>query len=85
MNGQTIWTRYYSPREFIREWIGRDGDWAVEYYEALSLFVPPPYLETLPKSHPRLFQRLVSLDRITARWPVARSMGDHFLVVLRRR
>jgi SAM-dependent methyltransferase len=85
MNGETIWTRYFSPRQFAREWIGDDGDWTVEYYESLSLFVPPPYLDSLPSTHPRLFDRLVSIDRITARWPLFRGMGDHFLVVLRRR
>ena len=85
MNGQTIWTRYFSPGEFVREWMGNDRDWTVDYYEALSLFVPPPYLETASRDHPRLFRSLVAIDRRTARWPVLRTMGDHFLVVLRRR
>jgi SAM-dependent methyltransferase len=85
MNGHTIWTRYFSPREFVREWIGTDGDWELDHYEALSLFVPPPYLEAVSQRHPRLFGALVEIDRRTARWPVARAMGDHFLVVLRRR
>ena len=85
MNGHTIWTRYFTPREFVREWIGTDGDWALEHYEALSLFVPPPYMDKMAERHPKLFRRLVSIDRRTAEWPVMRSMGDHFLVVLHRR
>jgi SAM-dependent methyltransferase len=85
MNGHTIWTRYFTPREFVREWMGSDHDWELDRYEAFSLFVPPPYLEAVAQKHPRLFRALVSLDRRTARLPVVRAMGDHFLVVLRRR
>ena len=85
MNGHTIWTRYFSPREFVREWVGEGSEWSIEYFEALSLFVPPPYLDTLPRRHPRLFESLVALDRVSARWPIVRGMGDHFLVVMRRR
>ncbi len=85
MNGHTIWTRYFTPREFVREWIGNNTDWTLDHYEALSLFVPPPYLEAVAQQHPSLFRSLVSIDERTARWPVVRSMGDHFLVVLRRR
>jgi SAM-dependent methyltransferase len=85
MNGHTIWTRYFSPREFVREWVGDGSQWEVEYYESLSLFVPPPYLDAVAERHPQLFGRLVSLDQTTARWPIVRDMGDHFLLVMRRR
>ena len=85
MNGHTIWTRYFTPREFVREWIGNDSDWTLDHYEALSLFVPPPYIEAVALDHPKLFRSLVSIDERTAGWPVVRSMGDHFLVILRRR
>ncbi len=85
MNGHTIWTRYFSPREFVREWVSDAHQWDVEYYESLSLFVPPPYLDSVQQRHPRLFDRLVSLDETTARWPLVRDMGDHFLLVMRRR
>ena len=85
MNGHTIWTRYFTPRQFVREWIGTDGDWVLDHYEALSLFVPPPYMDKMAQRRPKLFQRLVSLDRRTGTWAVMRSMGDHFLVVMHRR
>ena len=85
MNGHTIWTRYFTPREFVREWIGDGSEWELVGYEGLSTFVPPPYLTAIAERRPRLFDRLVRLDARTATWPVLRSMGDHFLVVLRRR
>lgn len=85
MNGHTIWTRYFTPREFVREWLGAGCEWELISYEGLSTFVPPPYLTALAERRPQLFQRLVRLDARTAKWPVFRSVGDHFLVVLRRR
>jgi SAM-dependent methyltransferase len=90
MNGHTIWTRYYTPRSFIRAWTsGSSGDdraatWSVVGYEGLSTFVPPPYLTELSTKRPDLSARLERLDARTAAWPVARSVGDHFLIVLRR-
>jgi SAM-dependent methyltransferase len=85
MNGGTIWTRYFTPREFAREWIGTDGQWELVRYEGLSTFVPPPYLTSMATNHPRTFRTMVWLDARTATWPVFRSIGDHFLIVLRRR
>ena len=85
MNGGTIWTRYHTPREFAREWIGTEGQWELLRYEGLSTFVPPPYLTSMSEHHPALFERMAGLDAATAAWPVLRSMGDHFLIVLRRR
>jgi SAM-dependent methyltransferase len=85
MNGGTIWTRYHTPREFAREWIGSEGRWELVRYEGLSTFVPPPYLTSMSEHHPAAFERMAQLDARTAAWPVLRSMGDHFLIVLRRR
>lgn len=82
MNGHTIWTRYYWPREFTRHY---EPDFEVVHREALSLFVPPPYLTFTADRLPRLHRTLVRLDELVAARPVARELGDHFLVVLRRR
>ena len=89
MNAHTIWTRYHTPRSFIREWNGGSSaggaaQWSVVSYEGLSTFVPPPYLTELSTKRPGLSARLERMDARTAAWPVARSMGDHFLIVLRR-
>ena len=85
MNGHTIWTRYHTPREFVREWVGTQGTWELVSYEGLSTFVPPPYLTSMATNHPRTFRTMERLDHATAAWPVFRNLGDHFLVVLRRR
>lgn len=81
MAGGTIWTRYYTPREFARRFA---PEFRVVRVEALSLLVPPPYLTWVAERHPRWHERLVRWDAAIAGWPVVRSMGDHFMIELER-
>ena len=82
MNRNTIWTRYYLPREFHRPFAKR---FTLSHYRALSLFLPPPYLVDVLARHPRACDLLGRLDDRTGAWPVLRAIGDHFLMVMRRR
>jgi ubiquinone/menaquinone biosynthesis C-methylase UbiE len=83
MNGHTIWTRYYTPREFYRAFA---REFALEHHRGLCLFAPPPYLTRVRDALSiRGYDWLWRLDRRTAGWPGLRSMGDHFLMVLRKR
>jgi SAM-dependent methyltransferase len=80
LNGQRVWTRYYSPREFYRAF---ERDFELLHYRGLSVFVPPPYLQR--DRFARAYRLLGWLDdRLTA-LPGLRDMGDHFLMVLTRR
>jgi SAM-dependent methyltransferase len=82
MNKHTIWTHYYGPREFHRAF---ESHFTLEHFRGLCVFTPPPYLTWLRDVHPRWHERLWRLDRRVAGWPVIRGMGDHFLVVMRKR
>jgi SAM-dependent methyltransferase len=82
LNRHTIWTRYYGPREFYRAF---RAQFTLEQYRGLCLFAPPPYLTRLRERYPRCHTTLWQLDRHTAGWPLLRAMGDHFLIVMRRR
>lgn len=82
MNAHTIWTRYYTPREFYRAFA---RDFTLDHYRGLCVFAPPPYLTWLREEHPRLYAGAWWIDRRTAHWPLLRSIGDHFLIVMRRR
>ncbi len=82
MNKHTIWTRYYTPREFYRAFA---PDFTLEHYRGLCVFAPPPYLTWVRDKHPRLYAGLWWIDRHTAGWPILRSIGDHFLIVMRKR
>lgn len=82
MNSRTIWTHYYRPREFYRAF---KNHFALEHYRGLCLFAPPPYLTWVREKYPRWHKRLWAADRFMAGWPALRELGDHFLIVLRKR
>jgi SAM-dependent methyltransferase len=82
MNHHTIWTRYYSPGSFYRAF---RPHFTLEHVRGLCVFAPPPYLSWVRDNHPRLYQRLWRLDRRVAAWPLLRGLGDHFLIVMKKR
>ena len=82
MNKHTIWTRYYRPREFYRAF---ETHFALDQFRGLCVFAPPPYLTWVKDRHPSGYQRLWRIDRRAAGWPLLRSIGDHFLIVMRKR
>jgi SAM-dependent methyltransferase len=82
MNKRTIWTRYYTPRELYQAFA---KEFALERVRGLCLFAPPPYFAGWRARHPRWYRALWRLDRLGAGWPLLRSMGDHFLIVMRKR
>jgi SAM-dependent methyltransferase len=79
LSGGTVWTRYYSPREFA-EAFARAGLRTIAL-RPLGLFMPPPYMQSFAERHPRL---MGSLQRIEDRGPAWGGWGDHFLIVLRK-
>ena len=82
LNTHTVWSRYYRPSEFFRRF---SDEFALTDLRALSLFLPPPYLVRFHESAPRLHRALAWLDDTLGGWPLLRSAGDHFLIVMRRR
>jgi len=83
LEGRSVWTRYYAPGPFTRVFEAA-GFTRVEL-RALGLCVPPPYLQAFADRHPRLIAGLHAIDDAVAAWPVLRNVGDHFLIVLRKR
>lgn len=82
LEGGTVWTQYYSPREFAAPF-ARAGFTTI-YLRTLSLFAPPPYLDAFATRHPVLTARLRRLDDLVGAWRIARALGDHFVIVLQR-
>lgn len=82
MNGHTVWTRYWTPRELFRSFT---KDFTLVHCRALCLFAPPPYMTWIKDRHPAWFERLWRWDRRVGGWPLLRTLGDHFLIVLARR
>ena len=82
LNGHVVRTRYYTPRSFERSF-KRVGFSRVSL-RALGLFAPPPYLQAFAERHRTLVQALERADDALGGWPLLRSAGDHFLIVMRR-
>ncbi|HYK26219.1 MAG TPA: methyltransferase domain-containing protein [Steroidobacteraceae bacterium] len=82
MNGRVVWTRYYRPREFYRAF---EREFELVHYRGLCVLVPPPYLARVKTGYPRAYECVWRIDRRTAGWPVLRDLGDHFLIVMRKR
>jgi SAM-dependent methyltransferase len=82
MNDHTVWTRYYGPREFYRAF---QDEFVLEHFRGVCVFAPPPYLSWVRDRHPRWYDRLWRIDRRIAGYPAIRAIGDHFLIVMRKR
>jgi ubiquinone/menaquinone biosynthesis C-methylase UbiE len=82
MNKHTIWTRYYGPREFFREF---RHEFSLRHFRGICVFAPPPYLTWVRERHPCWYERLWGLDRALAGLPLLRALGDHFMIVMQRR
>jgi SAM-dependent methyltransferase len=82
LNGETVWTHYFSPREFARAFAPH---FALTSYRGLLIFLPPPYLAGAYGRHPRVGATLGWLDDRLSTLPLLRDMGDHFLIVLTKR
>jgi len=83
LNGLTVWTRYYTPREF--QFAFAAAGFKRVSLRALGLFVPPPYMLAFAERHPRLIDFLQRVEDRVADWPLLREWGDHFLIVMEKR
>ncbi len=77
LNGQIVWTHYYSPREFYRVF---QDQFKLDHCRGLSIFLPPPYL--LRDRLRSIYRPLGWIDDRVGGWPLMRNIGDHFLMVL---
>src|ERR1043166_3103866 len=80
LDGHTVWTHYYSPREFSRAFYPRFRRISCR---ALNLFLPPPYLVAWYESHPKMMSALAWLDARLGGFPGFNMAGDHSLFVLK--
>ena len=83
LEGRSVWTRYYAPSSFTR--VFESAGFTRVELRTLGLCVPPPYMQAFADRHPRLIARLHAIDDALGAWPGLRNIGDHFLIVLRKR
>jgi len=81
VGNQPVQTYYHSPAAIAAAFV---EDFFIEDQFALGLFVPPPYLRGVTR-HQKFFRGLVFCDERFTGWPLLRNMGDHLVVILRKR
>lgn len=82
LSGETVWTRYYTPREFYRPFA---DDFTLTSYRGLGIFSPPPYLIGIWQRFPVICRVLAEGDDRLGDLPLIRNLGDHFLMVMTKR
>lgn len=78
----TVAARYYTPRSFTAAFAPY---FRVQRVMVLGLLVPPPYLSGLAHRFPRAFAAAQRAETYVREWPGVPWLGDHFVMVLRRR
>jgi SAM-dependent methyltransferase len=82
LNGETVWTRYFTPRQFYRECA---DDFELTSYRGLRIFSPPPYMLGVERRLRPVCALGEWLDNRLGMLPIVRDAGDHFLMVMTRR
>lgn len=59
-----------------------DPAFELESWQGIGLLVPPSYISGISRP---LLEFFAGLDRVVARWPVARALADHRLAIFRRK
>lgn len=80
--GHTFQVFYHSPFSFSRQ---LDRWFRVEHIQSFNIFSPPPHAVHFQRSNPYLSAFLQRVDGLVGSFPVFRSIGDHTLIVARRR
>ena len=76
----TCW--YYNPSYIIKQMA---KDFTVLSVEGLCTMVPPSYISGFADKYPRVFNRLCSWeDKWGSKWPW-RSLGDYYIISLRKK
>jgi ubiquinone/menaquinone biosynthesis C-methylase UbiE len=78
----TFSVHYHPPGNLMRSF---DRWFDVERRDGLSIFSPPPHATAFKRKYPRVSRWLERWDDVVARVPGFRSIGDHYMMVLRRR
>ncbi len=82
VGGQTVETRYHSLRA-IRQ--SARNIFGIVTIAGLNVVAPPPASRSFAARLPRLTTHLFAADRLIQSLPILRALGDHTVVVLKRR
>ncbi|MGA3243569.1 MAG: class I SAM-dependent methyltransferase [Bacteroidota bacterium] len=80
--GNPFMVYYFSPREVVRAF---DPDFEIIETYSLNVFSPPPHAWKIAARFPILTAISERIDDLISHLPLFRSIGDHNVIVLRKR
>lgn len=82
LNRGIVWTAYYTPREFFHFF---EQEFRLVGFRGLNVFLVPPYLIRWYEKTRAAMQPLIWMDAHFCAMLVVRDLGDHFLIVMRKK
>ncbi len=81
--GEKRFDVYYHSAAYVRlvfrKWF------STEHIVGFSIISPPPGADLFISRHPRMYKFLIGIDELLERVPLLRSIGDHYMIILRRK
>ncbi|MCI0705891.1 MAG: glycosyltransferase family 29 protein [Ignavibacteriae bacterium] len=78
----TFTVSYFSPRTFAKAF---DRGFEVVRIQGFNIISAPPHATSFVKHFPRLAKWLERVEQSIASLPLVRALGDHYMIVMRRR
>lgn len=82
LNDETVWTRYFTPRQFFAAFAGH---FDLTWYRGLRLLAPPPYMLGPYRRFAPACALAARFDEYLDALPILRDAGDHFLLIMTKR
>ncbi|MGD1045009.1 MAG: class I SAM-dependent methyltransferase [Bacteroidota bacterium] len=80
IDGHRFLSYYYSPSQVIKMFGAR---FVLARLRGLASFSPPPYYDTFPVKHPRIYDLLTGLDEGYSTLPPLNRWADHFIITMK--
>jgi ubiquinone/menaquinone biosynthesis C-methylase UbiE len=80
IDGHTFLSYYYSPSQIIKSF---DNRFVLARLRGLASLSPPPYYNTFPVKHPRVYDLLTGLDERYSTLPPFNKWADHFIITMK--
>ena len=80
IDGVRFLSYYYSPGQVIETFGNR---FVLVRLRGLASLSPPPYYDTFPRKHPRMYNLLTGLDERLSTLPPLNRWADHFILTMK--
>jgi ubiquinone/menaquinone biosynthesis C-methylase UbiE len=80
IDGHKFLSYYHSPSQVIESF---DNRFVLARLRGLASLSPPPYYDTFPMKHPRIYNLLIRLDERYSTLPPFNRWADHFIITMK--